>query len=107
MDAEKERASYRETKNTWKSVWSARKDMISTKKNFKGRNSYSKTDPDATFMHMKDDHMRNAQLKPGYNIQIGVDSEYIMGVGVFGDRSDTNTLIPFMERLEKNLCHKL
>ena len=46
------------------------------KKNFKGRNSYSKTDPDATFMHMKDDHMRNAQLKPGYNIQIGVDSEY-------------------------------
>ena len=57
-------------------------------------------------MHMKDDHMRNAQLKPGHNIQIGVDSEYIMGVGVFSDRSDTNTLIPFMERLEKNLCHK-
>lgn len=75
-------------------------------KNFKGRNSYSKTDPDATFMHMKDDHMRNAQLKPGYNIQIGVDSEYIMGVGVFADRSDTNTLIPFMEMLEKELCHK-
>ena len=76
------------------------------KKNFKGRNSYSKTDPDATFMHMKDDHMRNAQLKPGYNIQIGVDSEYIMGVGVFADRSDTNTLIPFMEMLEGNLGHK-
>jgi len=38
---------------------------------FKGRNSYSKTDPDATFMHMKDDHMRNAQLKPAYNVQIG------------------------------------
>jgi len=32
---------------------------------FKGRNSFSKTDPDATFMHMKDDHMRNAQLKRG------------------------------------------
>ena len=39
---------------------------------FGGRNSYSKTDVDATFMHMKDDHMRNAQLKPGYNVQIGV-----------------------------------
>ncbi len=26
---------------------------------FKGRNGYSKTDPDATFMHMKDDYMRN------------------------------------------------
>lgn len=76
------------------------------KKNFKGRNSYSKTDPDATFMHMKDDHMRNAQLKPGYNIQIGVDSEYIMGVGVFADRSDTNTLIPFMKSMEKGLKHK-
>ncbi len=36
---------------------------------FNGRNSFSKTDPDATFMHMKEDHMRNAQLKPGYNIQ--------------------------------------
>ena len=38
---------------------------------FQGRNNYCKTDPDATFMHMKDDHMRNAQLKPGYNVQIG------------------------------------
>ena len=36
----------------------------------KGRNSFSKTDPDATFMHMKEDHMRNAQLKPGYNVHI-------------------------------------
>jgi hypothetical protein len=39
---------------------------------FKGRNSFSKTDTDATFMHMKEDHMRNGQLKPGYNVQIGV-----------------------------------
>lgn len=75
-------------------------------KNFKGRNSYSKTDPDATFMHMKDDHMRNAQLKPGYNIQIGVDSEYIVGVGVFADRNDTNTLIPFLKNTEQVLGHK-
>ncbi len=34
------------------------------------RNSFSKTDPDATFMRMKEDHMRNGQLKPGYNVQI-------------------------------------
>ena len=45
---------------------------------FQGRNNYCKTDPDATFMHMKDDNMRNAQLKPGYNVQIGVDSENIL-----------------------------
>ena len=41
------------------------------------RNSYSRTDPDATFMRMKDDHMRNGQLKPAYNVQIAVNSEYI------------------------------
>ncbi|KTE92519.1 transposase [Desulfitobacterium hafniense] len=60
---------------------------------FEGRNSYSKTDPDATFMHMKDDHMRNAQLKPAYNVQIGVESEY-------KDRNDIATLIPFLKEME-------
>lgn len=64
------------------------------------RPSLSKTDFDATFMHMKEDHMRNGQLKPGYNIQIGVDSEYIVGVGSFPDRNDVNTLIPFLVNLE-------
>lgn len=49
------------------------------------RNSYSKTDPDATFMHMKDDHMRNGQLKPGYNVQFAVNSQFIVGLGVFPD----------------------
>ena len=44
------------------------------------RKSYSKTDLEATFMRMKDDHMRNGQLKPGYNLQIGVESEYIVGL---------------------------
>lgn len=70
---------------------------------FEGRNSYSKTDPDATFMHMKDDHMRNSQLKPAYNVQIGVESEYVTGIGVFQDRSDTATLIPFLKDIESNL----
>ncbi len=66
---------------------------------FEGRNSYSKTDPDATFMHMKEDHMRNSQLKPGYNVQIGVESEYITGVNIFQDRSDIATLIPFLKEM--------
>lgn len=70
---------------------------------FLGRNSYSKTDHDATFMHMKDDHMRNSQLKPGYNVQIGVESEYVTSVGVFQDRSDIATLIPFLEDIKSNL----
>ena len=69
---------------------------------FNGRNSFSRTDVDATFMHMKEDHMRNGQLKPGYNIQIGVESEYIVGVGSFSNRTDVNTLIPFLNRIRKH-----
>ena len=69
---------------------------------FKGRNSFSKTDPDATFMHMKEDHMRNAQLKPGYNIQFGIEGEYITGVSVSSERSDQLTIIPFMENLRNH-----
>ena len=64
------------------------------------RNSYSKTDPDATFMRMKDDHMQNGQLKPGYNVQIAVNSEYITGVEIFSNRTDSGTLIPFMTHMQ-------
>ena len=64
------------------------------------RNSYSKTDPDATFMRLKDDHMRNGQLKPAYNVQIAVNSEYITGVDVFSNRTDFGTLVPFLKQLQ-------
>ncbi len=67
-----------------------------------GRNSYSKTDPDATFMRMKEDHMGNGQLKPAYNVQIAVNSEYITGLEVFSDRSDVKTLKPFLRKLERS-----
>ena len=70
---------------------------------FGDRNSYSKTDVDATFMHMKEDHMRNAQLKPGYNVQIGVDSEYIVAADLFQDRNDVWTLVPFLRYMEEKL----
>lgn len=66
-----------------------------------GRNSYSKTDTDATFMRMKEDHMRNGQLKPGYNVQIGVNSEYITGLDVFSDRTDVKTLRPMLNKLAR------
>ena len=69
---------------------------------FRGRNSFSKTDTDATFMHMKDDHMRNAQLKPGYNVQFGVEGEYITGVHVSGERNDQLTLIPLLENMKNH-----
>ena len=73
---------------------------------FNGRNSYSKTDIDATFMHMKEDHMRNSQLKPAYNVQFGVEGEYIVGVYVSSDRTDYATLIPLLDKIENNLSHR-
>lgn len=65
------------------------------------RNSYSKTDPDATFMRLKEDHMRNGQLKPAYNVQLAVNSEYITGIEAFSDRTDSRTLKPFLHRMEQ------
>ena len=67
----------------------------------RGATAYAKTDTDATFMRMKEDHMRNGQLKPGYNVQIAVNSEYITGIEAFSDRSDVRTLRPFMRRMER------
>lgn len=67
------------------------------------RNSYSKTDPDATFMHMKDDHMLNGQLKPAYNIQHAVNSGFIVAAGVFPNPTDVLTLKPFLEQMEDSL----
>ena len=70
------------------------------------RNSYSKTDPDATFMRMKDDAMLNGQLKPAYNIQHGVDSEYITWIDISPRPTDTRTLIPFLKDMESYLRFK-
>lgn len=65
------------------------------------RNSYSKTDPDATFMHMKEDHMRNGQLKPGYNIQVGSCNGFVVNWSTHQNRNDNGTLIPHFERYER------
>jgi len=69
----------------------------------KDRNSLSKTDESATFMHLKEDHMRNSQLKPAYNIQIAVDAEYIVATEIFNERNDVHTFVPFMRKIEKQL----
>ena len=73
------------------------------KKEFKGRSSYSKTDHDATFMRMKEDHMKNGQLKPGYNLQLGVEGEFIVTAGLFSERADTPTLLPLLEHLKEKM----
>lgn len=70
------------------------------------RNSYSKTDNDATFMRMKEDAMGNGQLKAGYNLQHGVDSEYITWLTIGPQPTDTTTLIPFLKEMEDYLAFK-
>lgn len=70
------------------------------------RNSYSKTDNDATFMRMKEDAMGNGQLKPAYNLQHGVDSEYITWITIGPQPTDTTTLIPFLKEAEEYLNFK-
>src|SRR5690554_7915777 len=62
-----------------------------------GRNSYSKTDPDATFMRMKDDHMQNGQLKPGYNAQISTENQIIVNYTLHQDTNDIHTLEPHLK----------
>ena len=62
------------------------------------RNSYSKTDPDATFMRMKDDHMRNGQLKAGYNWQISTSDQYIVNYDIYHNPTDTLTLPPHLKQ---------
>ena len=56
------------------------------------RNSYSKTDTDATFMRMKEDHMRNGQLKPAYNVQLSSHNQYIVNYSLHPNPTDTTTL---------------
>ena len=61
------------------------------------RNSYSKTDPDATFMRMKEDAMNNGQTNPGYNLQIATENQFITNFALYPNPTDTLTFIPFEE----------
>lgn len=65
------------------------------------RNSYSKTDIDATFMRMKEDHMMNGQLKAAYNVQFAIENYFIVHTLVSNDRTDYDTLIPVVEKHKK------
>lgn len=66
------------------------------------RNSFSKTDCDATFMHMKYDYYNNTNVfKPGYNVQIGVQNQYISHLYISSDSNDVKTLQPFLNGYKK------
>lgn len=66
------------------------------------RNSFSKTDPDATFMHMKYDYYNHTNVfKPGYNVQMGISDGYIRAVYVSADPNDMKAYIPFMDKYHR------
>ena len=77
-------------------------DLDEQMETLRKRNSYSRTDHDATFMRMKDDHTKKGQPKAAYNIQIAVESEYIVGVAVGSNPADQHTLIPFLKQLRRD-----
>jgi transposase len=66
------------------------------------RNSYSKTDPEATFMRLKEDHMKNGQLKPAYNVQISTSNQFIVNYTIHANPTDTTTLPAHIEQHEKS-----
>jgi len=79
--------------------WPAKLDQYTEQEKVLGsRNSYSKQDPDATFMRMKEDHMKNGQLKPGYNAQISTSNQFVVNYSLHQNPTDTKTLIPHMEQ---------
>ena len=100
----KNKAKRRELK---KIAHKLRKDFIPRAKKyeeaeeiFAGRNSYSKTDHDATFMHIKEDHMKNGQLKPGHNIQAATTNQYIVDFALFPNPTDFRTFEPFLDQMK-------
>ena len=105
----KERKELRSQRKSPKQIVKQLHDWITRKKTYKAdldimgeRNSYSKTDTDATFMRMKDDYMKNGQLKPGYNLQIATENQYTLAYDVYHNPTDTKTLAPFLETITDN-----
>ena len=69
---------------------------------FRGRNSYSRTDEDATFMRMKGDSPK-AWPRPGYNVQIGTENQFVVGFSVHQRPGDTGCLVPHLEQVKERL----
>lgn len=69
------------------------------------RNSYAKTDRDATFMRVKRDYMGNDQLIPAYNVQAAICDEYIAVIDAKHYASDMECFVPLMEKFNEIYGH--
>lgn len=88
--------------NYAKKNWPDKLDQYNKDEEILGdRSSYSKTDNDATFMRMKEDHMMNGQLKPGYNTQISTSDQIIINYTIHQNPGDTITLKPHLESFKQ------
>lgn len=58
---------------------------------------------DAIFMRIKVDYMCEAQIKPGYNVQLMIEGEYLVKVDISNARSNQLTTISRLERMERHL----
>lgn len=67
------------------------------------RNSYSKTDPDATFIQLKSNGFGNKELKPAYNVQLGTENQFIIGYSVHQNAADSTAMISHLEKLKEIL----
>lgn len=95
-------ARVRQKLNYAKKNWPSNlKKYEAQEKILNGRSSYSKTDTDASFMGMKEDHMLNGQLKPGYNLQVSSNNQYIVNYSLHGTTADTTTLQEHTELYKK------
>lgn len=84
--------------NYAKKNWPAKLQEYAQKQEIMGeRNSYSKTDHDATFMRMKEDHMKNGQLKPAYNLQLSTHGQFVVNYSLHPNPTDTLTLKPHLQ----------
>jgi transposase len=100
--------SIKQKLNYAKKQWPAALDKYEQQEKIIGsqRSSYSKTDPDASFMRMKEDHMKNGQLKPAYNVQISTNNQYIASYSIHQNTTDTNTLTKHLDQ-HQNDYHQL
>ncbi|MNC18325.1 Transposase DDE domain protein [compost metagenome] len=99
-DLRKERSAFKQPLQQIRKDFLPRFTLYEQQKTcFGDRNSYSKTDPDATFMRMKEDHMKNGQLKPGYNVQMATENQFILFYSLHQRPTDTRCFIPHLEQL--------
>lgn len=100
-----------EDKGLKKAVRKMEKDYLPRLKKYEdqeeklaGRNSYSKTDEDATFMRMKEDQRNpNAWPKPAYNVQVGTENQFIVGFSVHQQANDGACLKSHLAEVEDYL----